>query len=161
MLEDVWLKRLTFIWCNQIMSSSVSQFSQGHEQSSIYFSWFLYKIEKVASFEHPQVQQCFTYDFWAIWYTGVFFCPKVIFRINLKPRSTTWIFRLENFLRTPFGKKNTVKFNRDNPPPSNLKIPLKQVGAVCDDHFQYFSKFKTLPYFVPFFRKIHWLNLIF
>ena len=28
-------------------------------------------------------------------------------------------------------------------PPYDFKTPLKQGGAVCDDHFQYFPQFKT------------------
>ena len=34
-----------------------------------------------------------------------------------------------------------------------MKIPLKQGGAVCDDHSQYLSRFKILPFSCHFFVK--------
>ena len=43
------------------------------------------------------------------------------------------------------------------PPHSDIKIPLKK-KLVGDDQFQYFSRFKDLP-FLPFIRKIHWPKL--
>ena len=43
------------------------------------------------------------------------------------------------------------------PPHSDLKITLKK-ELVGDDQFQYFSRFKDLP-FLPFIRKIHWPKL--